>query len=136
MQERDSSNSKLGLLEELRQPSDKSRESSMVFDFNQEVCRSTGSLTSSMCWDSQSLLQHQPLCILIERCVNARPWNGSHTRKDFQAPHLSLPTHGTTLISFTMGEKKKVVSISQERIGSKSQSDGWWKETEGKREEI
>lgn len=32
--------------------------------------------------------------------------------------------------------KKKVVSISQERIGSKSQRDGWWKETEGKREEI
>lgn len=32
--------------------------------------------------------------------------------------------------------KKKVVSISQDRIGSKSQRDGWWKETEGKRKEI
>jgi len=28
------------------------------------------------------------------------------------------------------------VSISQDRIGSKSQRDGWWKETEGRREEI
>lgn len=32
--------------------------------------------------------------------------------------------------------KTKVVSLSQQRIGSKSQCDEWWKETEGKSEEI
>lgn len=88
-------------------------------------------------WDSENLLQRWPLCIVVERCANATQWNLMEaTQGKILASTFIFTNTWNRLDLFYCGWKKKVVSISQERIGSKSQCDGWGKETEGKRKEI